>query len=94
MGLAQVVASTPTARPNTGLPCSVGALIDSLEGDELDALLLILYGDGRQRGGRGRPAKEVHRLILDGGYHASYQQINRHRDPREGSCRCDRGLPA
>jgi hypothetical protein len=85
MGLAQVVASNPPAPGRTGTPCSVGHLLNTLNGDDQDALLLILYGEERQRGGRGRPASEVFRLVTAAGHDVSQQQINRH---RSGACRC------
>ena len=86
MSLAKLVATSPPARPRTGIPCSVGNLLHTLAGDDLAALLLILYGDTRARGGRGRSASEVFELLEQAGHPVSRQQINRHRG---GVCRCE-----
>lgn len=85
MSLAQVVATAQTTRNGPGIACSVGTLIDGLTGEDLDALLFLLYGDTRAPGGWGRPAREVHDLVKAAGLTVSLQQINRHRG---GSCRC------
>ena len=87
MGLADVVATSTPSGPIQGLPCSVGILEERLTGDDLDALLLILYGDERQPPGRGLPASQVFRLVTEAGHAVGYQTINRHRG---GTCRCSR----
>lgn len=74
-----------TARPASrhGTPCSVGALLDTLEGAELDALKLML-GTPEQR---GWTAGEIYGALIAEGHKVSYQQINRHRSVPP-QCRC------
>jgi hypothetical protein len=85
------LAQRVTQRPETihGYPCSVGALIDSLEGEELAALQLILYGRAGltepRAGCRGWTEKQVFAAVTDEGYSVAKSQINEHRGKR---CRC------
>ena len=73
-------------KPRTGTPCSVGTLIDQLDGTERDALLFMLYGDTRARGGHGWPQSAIYTALVQEGHVVSQQQINRH---RSGQCRCE-----
>ena len=69
--------------PIHGYPCSVGALLDTLEGDELEALKVML-------GTREKPgwsAADIYAALTDEGYKVGHQTINRHRG---GKCRCER----
>lgn len=79
MALADKIKHQPATR--TGLPCSVGALLDQLEGDEHHALLVML-GNTEQR---GWPAGHIYDALVDEGHVVALQSINRHRG---GRCRC------
>lgn len=61
-----------------GTPCSVGALLDELDGEELDALNAMLYTLGWDAG-------RIYDALRDEGYTVGRQSINRHRG---GRCRC------
>ena len=76
----------PPAR-NTGTPCSIGALIDRLEGDELAALETML-GTQEQR---GWPQDAIYDALTGEGYEVGRQSINRHRG---GKCRCGKQAAA
>lgn len=76
MGLAEKLTTTP-ARVN-GLPCSVGALLDRLEGNERDALHAMLYE-------LGWSARRIYDAVTAEGYDIGMQTINRHRSQ---ACRC------
>lgn len=65
----------------TGTPCSVGVLLASLEGEELDTFNDML-GSPEQR---GWTASAIFEAVTAEGYKVSYQQINKHRG---GKCRC------
>ena len=78
--------TNPPAR-TTGTPCSVGALIDRLEGAELDALLTMLGTPER----RGWTQDAIYDALTDEGYEVGRQSINRHRG---GKCRCSRQAAA
>lgn len=62
----------------TGKPCSVGALLDTLEGSELAALEQILAD-------RNWSQAMVWKALTDEGYEVGLQSVNRHRG---GKCRC------
>lgn len=68
-------------RPMHGYPCSVGALLEKLEGDELAAFKHML-GTPEQR---GWPASKIFDAVKAEGYDVAYQTINKHRG---GKCRC------
>ena len=61
-----------------GLPCSVGVLLDTLDGPELDALRHMLAS-------REWSQADVWKALTDEGYEVGHQSINRHRG---GKCRC------
>jgi hypothetical protein len=61
-----------------GLPCSIGALLDNLEGPELDALNQMLYELGWNAG-------QIYDTLRDEGYVVGRQSVNRHRGRK---CRC------
>lgn len=82
MSLAERV-KTPPATAIHGLPCSVGLLLDTLEGDELDALKAML-GTPEQR---GWSQSDIYDALTSEGYEVGRQSINRH---RSGRCRCGR----
>lgn len=81
--------------------CSVGKLLDRLEGEELDALLAMLYGPGRSRASRkaalevdgdaGWSKARIWRELAEEGYDVSEQMIGRHRS--DSGCKCPRALP-
>lgn len=73
-----------TGRPATihGKPCSVGTLLATLQGAELEALLTML-GDPAKRDGWN--ASEIYDALVAEGYEVGRQSINRHRG---GRCRC------
>ena len=83
MTLAQRLTSTPPSNP-AGLPCSIGALLARLDGDERDALLAML-GTPEQRGWSQR---QIWEALQAEGYEVGMQTVNRH---RSGQCRCGRG---
>ena len=74
--------SEPPTRKN-GTPCSVGSLLERLEGAELDALLAML-GTPQQR---GWPQDAIYDALTAEGYEVGRQSINRHRG---GKCRCSK----
>lgn len=80
MPLAERVQSEPQRRP-TGLPCSVGKLLDTLEGDELAALNAMLYELGWSQ-------SRIVEALEDEGHPVGAQTPNRH---RSRSCRCFQG---
>lgn len=82
MSLSQRVTQTPERRH--GLPCSVGQLLDTLEGAERDALVSML-GDPQKRDGWS--AGDIYEALRAEGLTVGLQTINRHRG---GKCRCDR----
>ena len=73
--------------PTTGLPCSVGSLLDRLEGDELAAFLTMLGTPER----RGWAATAIYDAVRTEGYEVGLQSINRHRGRK---CRCYRSAAA
>lgn len=82
MSLSERVTETPSR--THGLPCSVGVLLETLKGDELDALKTML-GDPIKRDGWS--ASDIFKALSDEGYTVGYQTIGRHRG---GKCRCGR----
>lgn len=83
MSLSARVTETPPPS-NHGMPCSVGQLINTLEGDELAALLTML-GDPHKRDGWS--ASAIYDALVAEGHKVGYQTIGRHRG---GKCRCGR----
>ena len=70
-----------TPRPSFhGIPCSIGALLDSLEGDELAAFKHML-------GSSNWTATMVYDACTAEGHVIGRQSVNRH---RRGACRCYR----
>lgn len=61
-----------------GLPCSIGQLEDTLQGDELAALQSMLHE-------LGWSAQRIYDALVSEGHHVGAQTINRH---RARSCRC------
>ena len=105
MGLADVVATDSDANPMHGLPCSVGAALTTLTGEDLDALLKLLYGPTKEPGGRGKSAAQVFHLVMaaaareaakgedmDPVAHAAYAGVKYQTINRHrgGTCRCSR----
>ena len=76
MALSDRVATTKQAIH--GKPCSVGVLLDTLQGDELDALNSILAD-------RDWSQAMVWKALTDEGYEVGLQSVNRHRGAK---CRC------
>lgn len=76
MALSDRLASTPQRRP--GLPCSVGALEQRLDGDEASALQAMLHE-------LGWSARRIFDALQAEGYDVGAQTINRH---RSRACRC------
>lgn len=66
-----------------GKPCSVGALIQQLHGDELTALHTMLGTTDNPGWSEG----EIYDALIAEGYVVGRQSINRHRG---GRCRCGR----
>lgn len=77
MALADRITTQPRAVVH-GLPCSIGALLATLEGDERAALHAMLYDLGWNAG-------QVYDALRDEGYAVGRQSINRHRGEK---CRC------
>ena len=67
--------------PTHGYPCSVGALLDTLEGDELAAFKTMLG----TREKRGWSATDIYAAVTAEGHTIGLQTINKHRG---GNCRC------
>lgn len=80
MALADRLANPP--KPMHGTPCSVGALLEKLAGDERAALETML-GTPEQRSPWS--ASAVHDALAGEGYTVGLQTIGRHRG---GKCRC------
>lgn len=76
MALADRLNSTPQRLP--GLPCSIGALEDRLDGPERDALDAMLHQ-------LGWSAERIYTALSAEGYDVGRQTINRH---RSRACRC------
>jgi hypothetical protein len=76
MALTDRLDSTP--KRTQGLPCSVGALEERLEGAEADALQAMLHT-------LGWSGARVHAALAAEGYEVGRQTVNRH---RSRSCRC------
>jgi hypothetical protein len=76
MALTDQLDDTPTRM--TGKPCSVGALLDRLDGDELEALEAMLYKLGWSQ-------RRIYDACTAEGYVIGEQSINRHRSQ---GCRC------
>lgn len=71
----------PPAKSLHGFPCSVGALLAQLDGDELAAFQAMLGTDEQ----RGWSAAAIYKAVTDEGYTIGHQSINHHRGKR---CRC------
>lgn len=82
MSLADRV-KNPPGPPKTGYPCSVGELLRTLKGAELDALKIMLGTPEK----RGWSASDIYKALTAEGHAVSDQQINRHRG---GKCRCSK----
>lgn len=76
MALQDRLESTPARR--SGLPCSVGALIDRLEPDEITALNAMMYELGWSQ-------ERIYGALVAEGHNVGKQTINRH---RSRACRC------
>lgn len=81
MALSDRVTNPP--RPIHGYPCSVAALLASLDGDELKAFKTMLGTPSR----RGWSASDIYDAVTAEGHSIALQTINRH---RSGRCRCFR----
>lgn len=79
MSLANRVRTPPAAMH--GLPCSVAVLLDTLKGDELEALRIMLGTPEK----RGWSQRDIYEALTAEGHEVGYQSINRHRG---GQCRC------
>lgn len=78
MALSERLTETPTRM--AGKPCSIGALLDTLEGDELAALNAMLYELGWSQ-------SRIIAALDEEGHIVGAQTPNRH---RSRSCRCFR----
>lgn len=76
MALSDRLESTPQRLH--GLPCSIGALEDKLDGKEADALYAMLHT-------LGWSASRVYDALTAEGHIVGAQSINRH---RSRACRC------
>lgn len=92
MSLAERIAQPPETIH--GHPCSVGKLIatlEALDGGELAAFQLIMYGKAGltepARGRKGWTEREVFEAVTAEGYEVAQSQINTHRGK---NCRCYR----
>ena len=79
MSLAKRFKEAP--EPKTGKPCSVGEVLNKLEGEELEALVRALGTPEK----RGQSAAVIHNALVAENHRVSFQQINRHRG---GTCGC------
>ena len=80
MALADRINQQPTT-PLPGPRCSVGVLIEQLDGEELDALNTMLGTPER----RGWTEGQIYDALTAEGYQVGRQTINRHRG---GRCGC------
>jgi len=73
-------AETPSASPQHGFPCSIGAVVDAVAADPVEtaALNRILYE-------LGWSATQVYEALTDEGFTIGRQSINKHRGRK---CRC------
>lgn len=69
---------TDTPRRGPGFPCSVGALLDKLPGDEADALNAMMHE-------LGWSAARIYEALAAEGHEVGRQTIGRH---RSRACRC------
>ena len=76
MGLKDLLDDAPTRM--SGKPCSVGALLNRLDGPELEALEAMLYRLGWSQ-------SRIYQACASEGYVIGEQSINRHRSQ---GCRC------
>lgn len=76
MALTDRLDDTPQRQP--GLPCSMGALIDMLDGDEAAALNKMLHE-------LGWSAARIYDALAAEGHEVGRQTIGRH---RSRACRC------
>ena len=76
MALKDQLDDTPTRM--TGKPCSVGTLLNRLDGDELAALEAMLYRLGWSQ-------RRIYEACIAEDYIIAEQSINRHRSQ---GCRC------
>jgi hypothetical protein len=67
-----------TSRRPSGLPCSVQALIDSLDDDDRAELHSWMYELGHSQ-------EKIYEAVKAAGHVVAKQTINRH---RSGGCRC------
>ena len=81
MALAERVNAGPDDKSIPGLPCSIGALLDKLEGDDREALLVMLGTPEK----RGWTQRQIYETLTAEGYVVGRQTPNRH---RAGTCRC------
>jgi hypothetical protein len=70
-----------------GIPCSIGELLNALEGAELEAFKAMLGTPER----RGWTATAIWQACRDEGHQIGLQSVNRHRG---GKCRCSQGVAA
>lgn len=75
---------TDAPRRGTGMPCSVGALLDALPADEADALNDMMHT-------LGWSGTRIYEALAAEGYEVGRQTIGRHRSK---SCRCFAGSGA
>lgn len=76
MALSERLKTTPQRQP--GLPCSVGALLDTLPADEAGALEQMM-------GPLGWSASRIYEALAAEGHEVGRQTIGRH---RSRACRC------
>ena len=81
MSLSDRVKTPP--RRNTGFDCSVGRLLDTLEDDELAALIEMLGTPEK----RGWSQSDIYDALTAEGHEVGRQTINRH---RAQACRCSK----
>lgn len=65
----------------SGYDCSVGRLLNTLEGEELSALIHMLGTPEK----RGWSQSDIYDALIGEGHEVGRQTINRH---RAGGCRC------
>lgn len=74
--------NTQHEKPMSGMPCSIGTLLDHLEGAEREALLTML-GSPEKRSSWSQT--QIYDALTGEGYEVGLQTINKHRG---GRCRC------
>jgi len=84
MSLAEKLSATP--RTDSGLPCGVAKLLSLIEGEDLEALELLMSQPSSATTVSNR---QIHDILLSEGYDVAFSSISTH---RRRQCRCFTGM--